>query len=87
MAAAISNIRVFALGLALAGAALFTSAPTRAADIYDAAVQHRGRTDDDQKRDALDHPAEILRLAASLAEPHELEREDGLREKLESSQQ
>jgi predicted methyltransferase len=35
----------------------------RAADIYDAAVQHSGRTADDQKRDALDHPAQILRLA------------------------
>jgi predicted methyltransferase len=67
MAAAIANIRAnirgFALGLALAGAGLFATSPTRAADLYDAAVQHTGRTSDDQKRDPLDHPAEILRLA------------------------
>jgi predicted methyltransferase len=37
--------------------------PALAADIYDAAVQHSGRTADDLKRDQLDHPAEILRLA------------------------
>ena len=58
-----ANISSIALALALAGAGLFASAPTRAADIYDAAVQHSGRTADDQKRDALDHPAQILRLA------------------------
>jgi predicted methyltransferase len=63
MTAAFCNIRGFALGLALAGAGLLASGPTRAADLYDAAVQHPGRTADDQKRDALDHPAEILRLA------------------------
>lgn len=33
------------------------------ADSYDAAVSHAGRSAADQKRDALDHPAEILRLA------------------------
>jgi len=63
MTVALSNIRGFALGLALAGAGLLASAPTRAADLYDNAVQHAGRTADDQKRDALDHPAEILRLS------------------------
>jgi predicted methyltransferase len=63
MAAALSNIRAFAFGVALAGAGLFASGPTRAADLYDAAVRHSGRTADDQKRDPLDHPAEILRLA------------------------
>jgi predicted methyltransferase len=67
MAAAIANIRAnirgFALGLALAGVGLFATSPTRAADLYDAAVQHSGRTAEDQKRDPLDHPAEILRLA------------------------
>jgi predicted methyltransferase len=63
MSTALSNIRGFALGLALAGAGMFASSPTRAADIYDAAIQRSGRTADDQKRDALDHPAEILRLA------------------------
>ncbi|MEP6548484.1 MAG: methyltransferase [Gammaproteobacteria bacterium] len=34
-----------------------------AADVYDAAVAHTARTEADLKRDPLDHPAEILRLA------------------------
>jgi predicted methyltransferase len=34
-----------------------------AADVYDAAVAHPGRSAADLKRDALDHPADILRLA------------------------
>ena len=59
-----ANIRIITLGLAVAGFGLFASGPTRAADIYAAAVQHSGRTADDRKRDALDHPAQILRLAA-----------------------
>jgi predicted methyltransferase len=63
MAAALSNIRGFAWCLALAGVGLLAGQVTRAADLYDAAVQHAGRSDDDRKRDALDHPAEILRLA------------------------
>jgi predicted methyltransferase len=69
MAVARLNIRarpnILAIGLASAMAALATiAAPIcNAADIYDAAVKHAGRTADDQKRDALDHPAEILRLA------------------------
>lgn len=33
------------------------------ADIYDAAVAHAGRSEKDVQRDALDHPAEILRLS------------------------
>jgi predicted methyltransferase len=33
------------------------------ADAYDAAVAHAGRTADDLKRDAIDHPAEVLRVA------------------------
>jgi predicted methyltransferase len=33
------------------------------ADIYDAAVAHPGRSAADLKRDQLDHPADILRLA------------------------
>jgi len=63
MRAGLSNIRGFALGLAVTGIGLLASQASRAADIYDAAVQHAGRTAEDQKRDALDHPAEILRLA------------------------
>jgi predicted methyltransferase len=34
-----------------------------AADLYDAAVANPARPDKDLKRDALDHPAEVLRLA------------------------
>jgi predicted methyltransferase len=63
MTVALANIRGFALGLALAGAGMLASGPTRAADLYDTAVQHPGRSAEDQKRDALDHPAEILRLS------------------------
>lgn len=32
-------------------------------DRYDAVVQRAGRSDDDLKRDLIDHPAEVLRLA------------------------
>jgi predicted methyltransferase len=35
-----------------------------AADRYDAAVAHGGRSADDLKRDLIDHPAEMLRLTA-----------------------
>jgi len=34
-----------------------------AADIYDQAVAHPGRSDHDVRRDAIDHPAQVLRLA------------------------
>ena len=34
-----------------------------AADAYDNAVQHAGRSADDLKRDALDRPADVLRLS------------------------
>jgi predicted methyltransferase len=45
--------------------ALFAFACGRAAaaDVYDAAVAHPGRSAADLKRDALDHPADILRLS------------------------
>ena len=59
----LTNTRGFLLSLALAATGLLAGEVTRAADIYDAAVQHAGRTADDQKRDAIDHPAEVLRLA------------------------
>jgi len=48
--------------LALLGAAL-AGANARASDVYDAAVAHAGRSAEDLKRDSLDHPAEVLRLA------------------------
>jgi predicted methyltransferase len=43
-------------------AALSICAVAGAADRFDAAVRHAGRTATDLKRDALDHPAELLRL-------------------------
>lgn len=39
------------------------AAPAADSDRYDAAVAHPGRPADDVARDALDHPAELLRLA------------------------
>jgi predicted methyltransferase len=63
MAASFADFRGFALGLALTCSGLFSAQVSLASDIYDAAVQHSGRTADDQKRDALDHPAQILRLS------------------------
>lgn len=52
------------VGLAAAAACVFLCAGLRAqaADRYGAAVAHGGRSAADVKRDALDHPAEILRL-------------------------
>ena len=50
-------------GVLVLAATLFICAnPIRAADSYDAAVAHAGRSAADLKRDALDHPAELLRL-------------------------
>src|SRR5271170_7690038 len=42
---------------------LFAAFRANAADAYDAAVAHAGRSAADLKRDALDHPADILRLS------------------------
>jgi predicted methyltransferase len=53
----------FALAACLLCAAFCAAAPANAADEYDAAVKHAGRPADDSARDALDHPAEMLRLA------------------------
>ena len=47
----------------LLGAACLCAAAGAHADAYDAAVAHPGRSAADVKRDALDHPAELLRLA------------------------
>ncbi len=47
----------------LCAIAAFAGNCAAAADAYDAAVAHAGRSDADLKRDPLDHPAEILRLA------------------------
>jgi predicted methyltransferase len=42
---------------------LFAYAHAYAADRYDAALAHAGRSAADLKRDPIDHPADILRLA------------------------
>ena len=49
--------------LALLCAMSLLCAAQASADAYDAAVANRGRSAADVKRDALDHPAEMLRLA------------------------
>jgi predicted methyltransferase len=67
MAAAFARTRGISLGVSLTviicAMGLCAIQPVHAADAYDAAVQHTGRTDADLKRDALDHPADVLRLA------------------------
>jgi len=51
------------LGVLIVAVAMFSYASLiRAADSYDAAVAHAGRSAADLKRDAVDHPAELLRL-------------------------
>src|SRR5476651_2675444 len=58
------NQNKFAVVASLLCAAFFLgNSPANAADEYDAAVTHAGRPADDSARDALDHPAEMLRLA------------------------
>jgi predicted methyltransferase len=47
----------------LCAACLFAPPLAHAADAYDAAAAHPGRSVADLKRDPLDHPAEILRLS------------------------
>src|SRR5271168_934261 len=42
---------------------LVTFARASAADVYDAAVAHEGRSAADVKRDPLDHSADLLRLS------------------------
>jgi predicted methyltransferase len=48
---------------ALCGLCLLGVGRAAAADAFDAAVAHAGRSAADLKRDVLDHPADILRLA------------------------
>jgi predicted methyltransferase len=47
----------------LCAACVFAAVHAHAADTYDAAVAHTGRSAADLKRDPLDHPADILRLS------------------------
>lgn len=48
---------------ALCAAIFLTTGLANAADEYDAALTHAGRPAADSARDAIDHPAEMLRLA------------------------
>src|SRR5579871_2178377 len=48
---------------AICAAFFLAAGAARAADDYDAALTHAGRPAADSARDALDHPAEMLRLA------------------------
>lgn len=53
----------FTLAALVSGLALDAGTTSaRGADAYDAAVAQPGRSKDDRERDALDHPAEVLRL-------------------------
>src|SRR5438045_6545350 len=52
-----------AVFLVLLGVVALVGTNARASDVYDAAVAHAGRSSDDLKRDSLDHPADLLRLA------------------------
>jgi predicted methyltransferase len=53
------SVPILATVLGLGAFAVASADP----DIYDAAVAHAGRPADDLKRDPLDHPAQMLRLA------------------------
>jgi predicted methyltransferase len=63
MPAMLTRVYGVLLCLPLVGAATLASTQSSAADIYDAAVQHPGRSADDLKRDEAEHPAAVLRLA------------------------
>jgi predicted methyltransferase len=56
------TVRTWAAAL-LGTACLLTAALANASDAYDAAVANPARSAADLKRDALDHPADILRLS------------------------
>ena len=62
----IENLRrqvPFLICTLLCAPSLVAPFPAVAADAYDAAVAHAGRSAADLKRDSLDHPADILRLS------------------------
>lgn len=63
MSAAASRIYSALICSAFIGVGALASLNSHAADIYEAAVQHPGRSDKDLKRDTLEHPADMLRLA------------------------
>ncbi|GAC1300732.1 MAG: class I SAM-dependent methyltransferase [Steroidobacteraceae bacterium] len=55
--------RAWAAPLLLCTVCLLSATHANASDAYDAAVRNPARSADDLKRDALDHPADILRLS------------------------
>jgi len=57
-----SRTRTAIAALTLTTAAALAGAHPLATDPYSAAVEHAGRPADDLKRDAIDHPADVLRL-------------------------
>ncbi|HEY0339811.1 MAG TPA: hypothetical protein VGC34_03310, partial [Steroidobacteraceae bacterium] len=59
----LTRIRGALVCLTLTATAVVLASAAHAADIYDAAVQHAGRSADDLKRDESEHSAELLRLA------------------------
>lgn len=58
-----ADLRRAAVPFVFAALAGFAATPVLAGDAYDAAVAHAGRSADDLKRDAVDRPAALLRLA------------------------
>jgi predicted methyltransferase len=63
MTSILSRICAVLVSAVLAGTLALMSTNSYAADIYDTAVQHSGRSPGDLKRDEAEHPAEVLRLA------------------------
>ena len=59
----IAAMRHYLLTIAFLCAGLGLGSPVRAGDVYAAAVAHPGRSSDDQKRDPVDHAADVLRLS------------------------
>lgn len=59
----LNPVRLSSLMLAVLLGGGACSVASAHSDIYDAAVAHPGRSADDLKRDSIDHPAELLRLA------------------------
>jgi predicted methyltransferase len=55
--------RIAGSWLLISAMCALAAAGVSAADVYDAAVAHAGRSAADLKRDPLDHPAEVLRVS------------------------
>ena len=63
MSSTLLKMRQMAACTALLICGYLSSACVFAADVYDAAVLHAGRSSADLKRDETDHPADVLRLS------------------------